>query len=389
MTAEKAKQYLVSALDRLEYGSLTVCFPNGKVHDFCGQNPGAHGHIHIHHLSVISNLLRKGDIGFAEDYYSGRWDSDDLTSLFRCIANNQMALKNLVYGKGVGVWLAKLRQFLRLNTQAGSKKNIHDHYDIGNAFYRLWLDPTMTYSSALFHETEDLTQAQYNKYDRLLDKIGDRSQSILEIGCGWGGFAERSLHRHDHRLQAITISKAQHAFSHERLAHADNVDIRFQDYRAVEGKFDAVVSIEMFEAVGERYWKTYFDKIKSVLHEKGTALIQTITIDDDYFALYRGSIDPIRSYIFPGGMLSSPPVFFDYAERSGLAIKDCFSFGQDYAKTLRMWQESFHAQKAQIRALGFDEKFIRLWRFYLSGCEAWFACGRTDVIQVELVHAKP
>ena len=387
MTTDQATQYLLSALDKITYGSLELVFPNGKTYHFSGKEPGTHGHIHLQSLSVITHVLARGDIAFAEDYRAGLWSSSDLTALLCCILQNDKVLRQFIYGRSLYAWLAKIAYFFKRNTRKGSKKNIFDHYDIGNDFYRLWLDQSMTYSSALFNDTNDLTQAQYNKYDRLLDLINKPAQSILEIGCGWGGFAERAVLQHDHQIHGITLSKAQLEFANQRLGHTKNIKLSLQDYRDVQGKFDAIVSIEMFEAVGEQYWQTYFDKIKQILQQKGRALIQTITIDQAHFDEYRRTGDAIRSLVFPGGMLPSQPIFQHHASQAGLKIGDCFCFGLDYARTLKMWHENFNSQINAVKAQGVDDSFIRLWRFYLAYCEAAFTSRRTDVMQIELIHA--
>jgi cyclopropane-fatty-acyl-phospholipid synthase len=270
------------------------------------------------------------------------------------------------------------------NNIRGSRNNIKAHYDVGNDFYRLWLDETMTYSSALFSQgAKDLAEAQRAKYGRILERINGAS-SLLEIGCGWGGFAEEAS-KSDRHVTGLTISPSQHAFATERLA--GKADIRLQDYRKTEGLFDAIVSIEMFEAVGERYWPVYFKTIAERLKKGGKAVIQTITIRDEFFEGYRVRSDFIRHYVFPGGMLPSARSFRKEAAKAGLQCLDSFDFGQDYARTLREWAIRFEEKRAEILSMGYSEAFIRNWRFYLGICAAAFAVGRTDVVQVELAHA--
>ncbi len=278
-----------------------------------------------------------------------------------------------------------LSYLFRINTLKGSKKNIHAHYDLGNAFYKLWLDPSMTYSSAIFDDsTKNLEQAQHRKYDRIIDELDAGSGSLIEVGCGWGGFAERAQQRGDFDIKGITLSEEQHAFAQQRLGNS--ADIVLEDYRHQQGKFQHIVSIEMFEAVGERYWQTYFAKLKSMLQQKGKAVVQTITINEADFPRYRRGGDFIRSFIFPGGMLPTPTRFKQEAAKAGLKVDNEFFFGYDYAKTLGVWLNNFDAEINKVKALGFDESFIRLWRFYLAACISGFNTDRTNVMQVTLSH---
>lgn len=379
------KRFLTS-LEHLHYGSAEIITPEGKTYRFKGAQPGAHAHLKIHQWSVVLNLSLRGDIGFAEDYRSGLWESNDLVSLFLCAFQNEAVLNPYIQGGTIGRMAAWLANRLDANTMRGSRRNIASHYDLGNQFYALWLDPSMTYSSALFSNTsENLQAAQLNKYDRILQRLGKESGRILEIGCGWGGFAERAVDMGDHHVRGITLSKEQHAYAQRRIQRQANFVL--EDYRKQEGKFDHIVSIEMFEAVGERYWRTYFSKLASLLKSSGKAVVQTITIDDAMFDRYRKGSDMIRSFIFPGGMLPSPSRFATEAEHAGLKLTDRFTFGQDYALTLRHWLARFDAARSQISALGFDEGFIRLWRFYLATCIAGFETKRIDVMQVEMQHA--
>jgi len=281
--------------------------------------------------------------------------------------------------------LSLYNHLVRRNSPRGSRDNIMAHYDVGNEFYSLWLDQTMTYSSALFtHPQTSLEDGQRNKYQRILGKAESDNASILEVGCGWGGFAEQAASA-NHQLTGLTISPAQHAFATRRLG--SSADIRMQDYRDVRGMFDMIVSIEMFEAVGERYWPTYFSMLHQRLKTGGKAVIQTITIRDELFEDYRSCSDFIRHYVFPGGMLPSKQRFREEASRAGMKCVEAFSFGQDYAATLRQWMTRFDAQISNIKALGHSDAFIRNWQYYLGMCAAAFAVGRTDVVQMELVHA--
>ncbi len=386
MLAQIASDQLFRRLDRLESGSLKLTTPDGKTRMFEGKQPGENASLELRDWGVVSNMMRKGDIGFAEDYRAGNWDTDNLTALATLGLNNKKALDRIIAGNNFSRTLSMMSYLLKLNSIKGSKKNIHAHYDLGNAFYKLWLDPTMTYSSAIYkNQHESLEQAQHNKYDRILDCIHQESGSLLEVGCGWGGFAERAQGRGDYDLKGVTLSEEQHAYAADRMGAKANIAL--EDYRHQNSKFDNIVSIEMFEAVGERYWQTYFGKIGSLLNQNGKAVIQTITMNDQGFERYRKGGDFIRSYIFPGGMLPSPSRFREEVAKSGMTSENEFYFGQDYARTLEEWLKKFDASHDDVKSLGFDDGFIRLWRFYLSACIAGFKTGRTDVMQVELRHA--
>lgn len=376
---------LLAALDRIEYGAIRVMTPEGKIYSFRGPKPGAEAQFDIHDWNLISRLIRHGDIALAEAYRDGLWDSPDPTQLFLFGLQNQSTLDGYICGNVFGRFASRIAYLFTRNTLKGSRKNIHAHYDLGNDFYALWLDPSMTYSSAIFaNEHESLQNAQTRKYDRIIDRLNP-SGSLLEIGCGWGGFAERALQRRDYGIKGLTISKAQHDFAINRLG--GSADIALEDYRHQTGRYDQVVSIEMFEAVGEKFWPIYFAKLKSLLTSKGKAIVQSITIDDASFKRYRASGDAIRTFIFPGGMLPSPSRFREESEKAGLRVTDEFSFGQDYAQTLAHWLQNFDAKIQEVSIMGFDEKFIRMWRFYLTCCIASFKYGRTGVMQWELQHA--
>jgi len=375
----------LKAMSHIEFGSMDVTTPDGKRHEFRGTKPSVHATLVLNDWRAIQAFAVKGDIGFAEAYRDGWWDSDDLTNLFHVGLQNEAALDRYIYGSVIGRIATRISYLFTRNTLNGSKKNIHAHYDLGNEFYKLWLDESMTYSSAIFSSpTESLVQAQHNKYDRILERLSD-SGRVLEIGCGWGGFAERALHAKDYDIKGLTISNAQHDYATKRLG--SNAKIALEDYRLQEGQYNNIVSIEMFEAVGERFWPVYFGKLKSLLAHKGKAVIQTITISNEYFERYRTGGDIIRTYIFPGGMLPSPQRFAEESKKAGLQITDTHKFGMDYALTIEHWRQCFENKLSEIRNLGFDEPFIRLWRFYLTCCIASFKVNRTDVMQVELTHA--
>ena len=386
MLEHMTSDQLFKRLDTIESGILRLTTPDGKTRVFEGKQEGEQANIELHDWRVVTNMMRKGDIGFAEDYRAGNWETDDLVALTTLGLINRQALDRMVTGSKLSRTLSMLSYLLKLNSVKGSKKNIHAHYDLGNDFYKLWLDPSMTYSAGIYkHKNEPLEQAQYNKYDRIIDCLDTKSGSLLEVGCGWGGFAERAQEHGDFDIKGVTLSEEQHDYARERLG--SKADIVLEDYRHQNNKFDNIVSIEMFEAVGERYWQTYFGKVGSLLNQNGKAVIQTITMNDQDFQRYRKGGDFIRSYIFPGGMLPSPSRFREEVSKSGLKSNNEFYFGQDYARTLEEWLKAFDSKRNEVKALGFDDGFIRLWRFYLAACIAGFRTGRTDVMQVEVSHA--
>jgi cyclopropane-fatty-acyl-phospholipid synthase len=323
---------------------------------------------------------------------AGEWDTPDLSALLTAFSANWDPLSRLMMGNPLVQLMNRVVHLLRPNSRRGSRKNIHAHYDLGNAFYARWLDPSMTYSSALHARPgEPLAEAQANKY-RTLARGMDLHQGhhLLEIGCGWGGFAEYAAKEVGARVTGITISKEQYDFARKRMFEqglAERADIQLIDYRDVRGAYDRIASIEMFEAVGERYWPTYFATIRDRLAPGGRAGLQIITIRDEFFEEYRGRADFIQKYIFPGGMLPSPARLREETERAGLAWTGVVSFGQHYADTLAEWARNFETAWTDIAKLGFDERFRRLWRFYLGYCEAGFRCERTDVIQLNLARA--
>ena len=389
--APYAARLVLSLLERLHCGRLTLATPDGRCRTFDGLQPGPHAMLEISDWRVFGRLMRSGDIGFAEAYRDGLWETDDLRTLLRFAAMNGDALEAAIRGGWAGRLLYRIRHLFRRNSRAGSRRNIHAHYDLGNDFYRLWLDPGMTYSAAWFDGgNRDLAAGQRAKYERILQHlhIGEGAH-ILEIGCGWGAFAEYAAATRGCRVTGITLSTEQLAWANRRIQNADLSDLvefRLQDYRDLQGQFDAVVSIEMLEAVGEAYWPTYFGKLRQVLRPGGRAMIQTITIAEDRFQRYRRGTDFIQQYIFPGGMLPSMQRLAAETAAVGLIAHDTGGFGRDYAETLRLWLQRFDASRASVSALGFDERFRRVWRFYLAYCEAGFREGWTDVHQIQLVR---
>lgn len=373
------------AIGSLEYGTLEFIAPNGEVTICKGAHPGPSARFHIHEWDVLRRIMARGDIGLGEEYIAGTWDSDSVENLVSLFLLNldhfdDFSDGNLINRIGFVIHNALVRR----NSISGSARNIKDHYDVGNDFYSLWLDKSMTYSSALYNGTADLYSAQQNKYERILSKFQSPKASVLEIGCGWGGFAERAA-CDNHNVTGLTISPAQHKFATSRLNGA--ADIRLEDYRRCKGSFDNIVSIEMFEAVGEHYWPAYFATVAERLKRGGRAVIQTITIRDELFSGYRTRSDFIRHYVFPGGMLPSLSRFREEAEKAGLKFVGAFGFGKDYARTLREWLVRMQGQESAIRALGHDQQFLRNWEFYLGICASTFEVARTDVVQVELVKA--
>jgi cyclopropane-fatty-acyl-phospholipid synthase len=373
------------ALDALEYGRLEFIAPNGEVTIAQGSQPGPSARFHIHEWDVLRRIMARGDIGLGEEYIAGSWDTDSVENLVGLFLLNLDHFSDFSDGNIFNrVGFVIHNALVRRNSISGSARNIQDHYDVGNDFYSLWLDKSMTYSSALFDGAADLFRAQQNKYERILSKLDKAGASVLEIGCGWGGFAERAS-ADGHAVTGLTISPSQHKFATERLK--GKADIRLEDYRCSKGQFDNIVSIEMFEAVGEHYWPAYFSCLAERLKRGGRAIIQTITIKDECFAGYRTRSDFVRHYVFPGGMLPSLARFREEAEKAGLKFAGAFGFGKDYARTLREWLVRMQAAEPAIKALGHDQQFLRNWEFYLGICAATFEVARTDVVQVELVNA--
>ena len=389
----RAARILLSLLSRLRHGRLVFVAPDGNRFVFEGDLAGHDATLHVRDWSVCTDVLKSGAIGFAEAYMASKWTTPDLAALLELALQNRDVLETAMRGKWWGKILYRLRHLMRRNTKGNARRNIHAHYDLGNDFYRSWLDETMTYSSALFGTQTSLSlkDAQLAKYRRILDCLdvqpGDR---ILEIGCGWGGFAEVAARERGASVHGITLSEEQWSFCSRRMREGgldQQVTTEICDYRDVEGQYDFVVSIEMFEAVGEAYWPSYFTAIQERLRRGGRALIQTIVIADELFDYYRRSTDFIQQYVFPGGMLPSPSAFAGQARQAGLQLGESHFFGLDYAETLARWRESYNAAAASLRKYGFDARFERLWNFYLAYCEAGFRAGSINVAQMELINA--
>jgi len=379
---------LLSGLFAIKGGALLLTLPNGQTLLF-GDADAPTAEIAVRDYAFAKRVLSSGDIGFAEGLMAGEWDTPDLAALLTLLAANADGIERLMSGGALGKFLHTLRHIMHANTKKGARRNILAHYDLGNRFYQAWLDPSMTYSSARFDaHTRDLEAGQTAKYRALAEQLELKpGEHVLEIGCGWGGFAEFAAKTYGVNVTGLTISDEQLDYARARMEReglSDRVEIRRQDYRDVQGSFDKVVSIEMFEAVGEKYWPVYFAKIADVLKPGGRAALQIITIRDELFEHYRKRADFIQRHVFPGGMLASVARLKTEVERAGLSWRRLDTFGENYADTLAMWGRRFLASWDSIRAMGFDERFKQLWRFYLAYCEAGFRTGRTDVIHLAL-----
>jgi cyclopropane-fatty-acyl-phospholipid synthase len=372
---------------KLRRGTLDVTLPDGRKVRLGGVEPGPAAAMTLTNYGFASRLLNGGDIGIAEAYLNGDWDTPDLTQFLYLFCINHELIQTMLGNNPVMRFVQLIQYWFHRNTKRQARRNIYAHYDIGNAFYSAWLDPSMTYSSALFEDdTADLAAAQHNKYRRLSEAIDlQPGQRVLEIGCGWGGFAEYAAKNYGANVVGLTISKQQRDFARQRMQDAglsDKVEIRFQDYRDERGQYDRIASIEMIEAVGEQFWPHYFSQLRDRLLPGGLAGIQAITIQDKFFQTYRREVDFIQRYVFPGGMLPSPEVLKSLGERFGLPVIRERIFGQDYAKTLATWRNNFRAAWPNLTPLGFDDRFRRLWEYYLAYCEAGFLSGNIDVRQV-------
>jgi cyclopropane-fatty-acyl-phospholipid synthase len=390
-------RWLIGRIGTLACGQLTVIAADGARHIITGERTGPSASIQIlRPLRLLRRVLMRGDIGFAEGYMHGEWNTPCLSALLTLGAMNETQLAAFTDRHPLSALWYRLRHMLNRNSRRGSRANIAFHYDLGNDFYALWLDPTMTYSGAVFDPRlpqgeESLESAQQRKYQRLLDSLqAEPGARILEIGCGWGGFAKLAASQ-GYRVTGLTLSREQLDFAQRRLKAAglgDRVDLRLQDYRDLDEQFDHVVSIEMFEAVGEQYWPTWFEAVARALRPGGRAAVQVITIDEAAFERYRQSADFIQLCIFPGGMLPSIPRFNRAARDAGLGIGTRTFHRLDYAETLARWHRQVMANADVLPALGYDERFLRTWRYYLSYCEAGFRIGRTDLMQVILYKPK-
>ena len=381
---------LLRLLAGIRVGRLTLVAPDGSAFYFEGGSPGPESTILIRDLDAVRRTLFGGDLGLAEAYMDGQWETPDLMAFLELGLRNMKAFR--VDRPGLlRRMLDALVHALRRNTRAGARRNIRSHYDLGNDFYKLWLDETLTYSSALFqHPDQPLAAAQRNKYQALVDKLQLQSDHhLLEIGSGWGGFALYAAHQTGCRVTSITLSEQQLQEARARAQASGlsgQVTFELLDYRDVQGRFDRIVSIEMFEAVGEHYWQAYFEVLHDRLEPGGRAALQVITIDDAAFEDYRRTVDFIQRYIFPGGMLPSPSAWEACVRRAGLRTESRDFHGQDYARTLRLWDRNVRLMEQQISQQGFDARFLRMWHYYLAYCQAGFSAGQVDLLQTVVVR---
>lgn len=405
--APASARTVLKLLKRLRHGSLTLQLPDGRMQRF-GSQALPHATLVLHNWRPCSAALKSGDIGFAESFIAGDWSTPNLTELLRVLVSNRAEVEDVIYGTWAGRLLYRIKHLLHRNTRTNSQKNIHAHYDLGNAFYQLWLDDSMNYSAAIFNGNLDqpMAQAQATKVRRALTEVGAKQgDRVLEIGCGWGALAEMACTEFGASLTGVTLSTEQLGFAKDRMQrleipspgeatpsnlsesghHKALCDLRLQDYRDInDAPFDAICSIEMVEAVGREYWPTYFAALAKLLKPGGKACIQSIVIDDALFERYLGSTDFIQQYIFPGGCLPCPRVLRAQAQAAGLEVVNTYAFGHDYAETLKRWRIRFLAQREAVLAGGFDQRFMHIWEFYLAYCEAAFMENNIDVLQLTL-----
>ncbi len=381
------KLYLFfEVLAQSKYGSIDVHYKDRSIFSFNGSIIGPKAKIIINKKKCLDDFFLKGDLGWAESYINGNWETPNLTNFLEWGAKNFHEFSKFIRGKWYIILHLRLKHFFNRNTKNGSQKNIKFHYDLGNNFYKTWLDKSMTYSSAIFKKEKDsLYKAQINKYENLAKLINVKNNDkILEIGCGWGGFSEFLAKNYKASVTAITISENQYRSVNERIYKSklnELVNVELTDYRDIRGKFDKIVSIEMFEAVGEKYWKDYFKILRENLKNDGCIGLQTITIDDKFFRKYRKFPDFIQTYIFPGGMLPSVEQMNKVLGLNGLKVDSQFMFGDDYARTLEYWRSSFEKSWDTIKGMGFNDTFKRMWSYYLSYCQGGFQSGNINVGQ--------
>jgi cyclopropane-fatty-acyl-phospholipid synthase len=374
----------------LRNGRVDFVLPDGRRFRAEGKAPGHVAEVHVHSDDLFARLIREGDLGFCDAYLDGDWSTPDLQAFMDLAHHGNENLYDGFPGQGLLRRFEQFRFWLQRNSKTQARRNISYHYDLGNEFYRLWLDETMTYSSALFEKDaqQSLEAAQTAKYASMVDQMGvDEGDHVLEIGCGWGGFAEYAAKERGLKVTGLTISEEQFKYARERIEKAglsDLVDFKLQDYRDERGHYDGIASIEMFEAVGEKYWPAYFGTLRDRLKPGRTATLQIITVADARWHVYKRGVDFIQKYIFPGGMLPSPQVLRAQVEKAGLVVEKSIEFGKSYDITLRRWHECFNDQWDQIRQLGFDDRFRRMWNFYLTSCASAFDSGNCDVTQITI-----
>jgi cyclopropane-fatty-acyl-phospholipid synthase len=382
-----ARVFAVTA--NMQRGRLDMVLPDGRRFRANGRNPGPMAELIIHNPDVFSRLIREGNLGFCDAYLDGWWSTPDLQTFMDLLHADNDDFYDGFPGMGLVRAFEKIRFWLQSNSKKQARRNISHHYDLGNEFYRLWLDETMTYSSAKFEDgQESLENAQLRKYASMVEQMGVKpGDHVLEIGCGWGGFAEYAAGSCALKVTGLTISREQYDFAvarMRRLGLSEQVEIKLQDYRDESGVYDGVASIEMFEAVGEKYWPTYFRAVRDRLKPGKAATLQIITVRDNRFEIYRKGIDFIQKYIFPGGMLPSPKILVREVEKAGLSVARSIEFGESYSQTLRRWHKAFNGKWDQISKMGFDDRFRRMWNFYLTSCAATFQSGNCDVTQITI-----
>lgn len=378
---------------KINHGRLDFVLPDGRRFRAVGGKAGSVAEIAVHNPDCFARLIREGDLGFCDAYLEGWWSTPDLQAFMDFIHHDNEVIYDGFPGMGLVRAYERLRHWMNRNSRKQARRNISHHYDLGNEFYAMWLDDTMTYSSALFKTgQESLEKAQIAKYESMIDQMGVKpGDHVLEIGCGWGGFAEYAAKERGLRVTGLTISEEQLKFARERIEKAgvsDLVEFRLQDYRDERGIYDGIASIEMFEAVGEAYWPAYFDTLRDRLRPGAQATLQIITIEDRRWDTYRKGVDFIQKYIFPGGMLPSPMALGKEIDRAGLRVANSLAFGQSYSQTLRRWHETFNAKWDQIADLGFDDRFRRMWNFYLTSCAGAFQSGNCDVVQITVARPR-
>lgn len=371
----------------MKNGRLDMVLPDGRIFRAEGAGQGPVAEIHIHNVDVFARLIREGDLGFCEAYLDGWWSTPDLQAFLDLVHAGNDDIYDGFLGLKIARAYERFRFWLQSNSKSQARKNISYHYDLGNDFYKLWLDDTMTYSSALFQTgQESLEVAQIAKYASMVDQMGAQpGDHVLEIGCGWGGFAEYAARERGLKITGLTISREQHDYAVDRIARAglsDQVEIKMQDYRDETGLYDGIASIEMFEAVGEKYWPVYFKTLRDRLKPGKQATLQIITVQHRRWQIYRNTVDFIQKYIFPGGMLPSPVVLREEVQKAGLEVAGSIEFGESYSQTLRRWYDTFNDRWDEVAALGFDDRFRRMWNFYLTSCAATFHFRNCDVTQI-------
>jgi cyclopropane-fatty-acyl-phospholipid synthase len=380
------KNKIFQHLEKAKYGSLEITTPENEIIQIGDNSHNLQAKIKINDWHLIDLMISKGDIGFGEAYIEKIYETSNIYDVLLFFVLNQEILDPIFHGNWLYSTIFNIKNFFKKNSLKGSKKNIEYHYDLGNDFYSLWLDKTMSYSSGIFYQDESLENSQINKYQKIIDNLNHNGSEILEIGCGWGGFINQASANNFH-IKGLTLSQEQKKYSEQLIKDKNlNAKIALQDYRLENGKFDNIVSIEMFEAVGKKYWDSYFTKIKQCLKKEGRAVIQTITIADEFYKKYLKTSDYIREYIFPGGFLPTPSIFRNLAKSHNLQITDEFNFAQSYSKTLLKWLDNFNNVQSEVKKLGYNNQFIRKWQFYLAYCAAGFSSNKTDVIQFSLTH---